>query len=55
MSPTVSQDSFFLKSIIDAIEGRNKAIMNIKGDYLNANTKDEVFMKITGKEVYIYF
>ena len=48
-SPTVSQDAFFLMSIIDAIEGRDKAITNIKGDYLNAKMKDEVLMNITGK------
>ena len=53
-SPTVSQDAFFLTSIIDAIEGRDKAITDIKGAYLNAKMKDEVLMKITGKEVDLF-
>lgn len=48
---TASQDSFFLSSVIDAMEGRDKATMDIKGDFLNARMKDSVFMKITGKEV----
>ena len=49
MSPTVSQGAFFLTSIIDVIEGREKAITDINGAYLNANMKDEVIMNITGK------
>ena len=53
-SPTVSQDAFFLTSIIDAVEGRDKAITDIKGAYLNAKMKDEVLMKITGKEVELF-
>ena len=50
-SPTVSQDSFFLTCIIDAVEGRSKAITDIKGAYLNAKMKDVVIMKIVGPEV----
>jgi hypothetical protein len=53
-SPTVSQDAFFLTSIIDALEGRDKAITDIKGAYLNAKMKGEVLMKITGKEVDLF-
>ncbi len=53
-SPTVSQDAFFLTSIIDAIEGRDKAITDIKGAYLNAKMVDEVLMKITGAEVDLF-
>ena len=37
-SPTVSQDAFLLTSIIDAIEGRDVAVTDIKGAYL---CKDE--------------
>ena len=54
MSPTVSQYAFFLTSIIDEIEGRDKALTDIKRAYLNANIKDEVLMNITGKEVDIF-
>ena len=49
-SPTVSQDAFYLTSIVDAIEERDKAITDIKGAYLNAKMKDEVHMKIVGKK-----
>ena len=45
---------FFLTSIIDTIEGREKAITDLKVAYLNAKIKDEVLMKITGKEVDIF-
>ena len=53
-SLTVSQDAFFLMSIIDAIEGRDTAFTNIKGDYLNAKMIDKVLMKITGKEINLF-
>ena len=51
---TVSQDAFLLTSIIDAIEGRDVAVTDIKGAYLNAKMKEEVLMKITGEEVKIF-
>ena len=50
-SPTVSQDAFFLTCIIDAVEGRSKAITDVKGAYLNAKMKDIVIMKIIGPEI----
>jgi hypothetical protein len=53
-SPTVSQDAFFLTSIIDAIEERDIAITDIKGAYLNAKMKGVVIMKITGPEVDLF-
>ena len=53
-SPTVSQDSFFLTSIIDAMEERDTAITDVKGAYLNAKMKGEVLMKIVGKEVDLF-
>ena len=53
-SPTVSQDAFFLTSLIDAVEGRDKAVTDIKGAYLNAKMKDEVFMKIMGPEIDLF-
>ena len=53
-SPTVSQDAFFLTSMIDAIEGRKVAITDVKGAYLNARMKDEVIMKIIGPEVDLF-
>ena len=53
-SPTMSQDDFFLTSIIDAIEGKDTVFTIIKGAYLNAKMKDKVLMKITGKEVDLF-
>ena len=54
-SPTVSQDAFFLTSIIDTVEGWKVAVTDIKGAYLNAKMKDEVYMKIIGKEVNLFW
>ena len=48
-SPTVSLDAFFLTSIIDALEQREKAIADVKGAYFNAEMVHEVLMKIVGK------
>ena len=53
-SPTVSQDALFLMSIINTIEGRDKAITDIKGEYLNSKIKDEVLVKFTRKEVDLF-
>jgi len=53
-SPTISQDAFFLTSLVDAIEKRKTAITDIKGAYLNAKMKDEVLMKIIGEEVKLF-
>ena len=54
-SPTLSQDAFFLTCIVDAIEERDKAITDVKAAYLNAKIKGEVLMKITRKEVDLFF
>ena len=53
-SPTVSQDAFFLTSMVDAAEGRHVAITDVKGAYLNAHMKDRVVMKIDGAEVELF-
>lgn len=53
-SPTVSLDAFMITAIIDAIEGRDVAVTDIKGAYLNAKMKDVVIMKISGPEVRIF-
>ena len=41
-------------SIINAFEGRDKAITDIKGEYLNSKIKDEVLVKFTRKEVDLF-
>ena len=53
-SPTVSQDAFFLTCLIDAVEGRSKAITDVKGAYLNAKMNEVVIMKIIGPEVDLF-
>ena len=50
----MSQDVFFLTSIIDAVEGREVAVTDIKGAYMNAKMNDEVYMKIIGKEIDLF-
>ena len=47
-------DFFFITSIKDAFEKRDVAVTDIKGAYLNAKMKDEVIMRITGKEVDLF-
>ena len=53
-SPTVSIDAFFISMVIDSIEGRDVAMADIKGAYLNAIMDDEVIMKIVGDDVDIF-
>jgi len=53
-SPTISKDAFPLKSIIDAIEGRDVPVTDTEGAYLNARMKDEVIMKIMCPEIDIF-
>ena len=53
-SPTVGLDSFFIVSLIAAIEERHKAVTDIKGAYLNAKMKDLVHMKITGPDIKLF-
>ena len=53
-SPTVSVDAFFITGLIDAKEDRDTAVTDIKGAYLNASMKDEVLMKITGREAELF-
>ena len=50
ISPIVSQDSFFLTSIIDDMEERDTTITDVQGSYLNARIKDEVLMKNSGNK-----
>ena len=43
-----------MTALIDAKEGRDKAITDVKGAYLNARMKNDVFMKITGREAELF-
>ena len=53
-SPTLSLDAFFLTTIIDALEQREKAIADVKGAYLNAELVHKVLMKIVGYEADLF-
>lgn len=53
-SPTVSLDAFLLTCIVDAIEGRDVAVTDIRAAYLNAKMRDVVIMKTRGPEVDIF-
>lgn len=50
-STTMSQDAFFLTSIIDAIENRDKVVTDVKGACLNNKIKGTFHMKIAEQEV----
>ena len=52
---TLSQDTFFLTSIIDAIEQHDKDTNGIEESYLNAKMIDKVLIKIAGKEVDFFY
>ena len=53
-SPTVSVDALLLTLIVDAYEGRDVAICDIAGAYLNALMDEFVVMKLEGDMVDIF-
>ena len=48
-APTVSIESVLLSSVIDAKEGRDIAIIDIPGAFMQADMEDMVHMKLEGK------
>ena len=48
-SPTVSTESVMLTATIDALEGRDVAVVDIPGAYLSADMDDEVHVVFIGK------
>ena len=50
-SPTISHDAMMVSLIIDAIEGRDVAIADIKGAYLLADMDEYVLLRMTGQSV----
>ena len=48
-SPTVSQDAFFITSMIDAIEKRHVVFSDVKGAYLYAKNKGRDYHENYGK------
>jgi hypothetical protein len=49
-SPTNSLDAFMITLMTDAMEGRDVAISDVVGAYLNAMMKEFVAMKVIGRE-----
>jgi len=47
-APTVSTEALFLSCIIDAMEGRDIATVNIPGAFMQADMDELVFVKIGG-------
>ena len=48
MSPTVSTEAVMLTAKIDALEGRDVAVVDIPGAYLSADMDDEVHVVFRG-------
>ena len=48
-SPTVTTESIFLTSMIEALEGRDVACFDIPGAFLHAENDDEVIMLLKGR------
>ena len=47
-SPTVSTEAVMLTATIDALEGRDVAVVDISGAYLSADMDDEVHVLFRG-------
>jgi hypothetical protein len=48
-SPTVAKESVFLSALIDAAEGREVAVVDIPGAFMQADMDEETFVRIDGK------
>jgi Reverse transcriptase (RNA-dependent DNA polymerase) len=48
-SPTIATESVFLTALIDAEEGRDVAIVDIPGAFMQAEMDEETFVRISGK------
>ena len=50
-SPTVSIEAVLVTCMVDALEGREVAVIDIPGAYLHAEMDDVVFVRFHGKVV----
>lgn len=50
-SPTVSTEAVFLTAIIDAMENREVAVVDVPGAFMQADMDEEVHVKFTGRMV----
>jgi hypothetical protein len=53
--PTVATESVFLKAVIDALEGRDVAVLNVPGAFVQADMDELVHVRFTGKMVDLLF
>ena len=50
-SPTVSTEAVFLTAVIDALEGREVAVVDVPGAFMQADMDETVHVRFTGKMV----
>jgi hypothetical protein len=50
-SPTVATESIFLTAVIDALEGRDVAVIDVPGAFMQADMDELVHIRFTGKMV----
>jgi hypothetical protein len=50
-SPTVATESVFLTTVIDALEGRDVAVIDVPGAFMQADMDELVHIRFTGKMV----
>ena len=50
-SPTVATESVFLTAVIDALEGRHVAVIDVPGAFMQADMDELVHVRFTGKMV----
>jgi hypothetical protein len=48
-SPTIALESVLITATIDAVEGRDVALVDVPGAFLSANMDEEVIMTIRGR------
>ena len=48
-SPTVSTEAVFLTAVIDAMQGREVAVVDVPGAFMQADMDEQVHVKLTGK------
>ena len=53
MAPTVSTESVFLTAVIDALENREVAVLDVPGAFMHADIDELVHVRLTGEMVKI--
>ena len=50
-SPTVATEAIFLTSVIDLMENREVAVLDVPGEFMQADMDELVHVRFTGKKV----